>query len=83
MSDLPEAVMNGIETLAKWAARQPDPAKAGGEIAYMLSVAARIRHDGTPEQRAAAAAAVEEWRTAKTGYDDLARRMLAAVGWDQ
>jgi hypothetical protein len=55
-----------METLAKWAAHQPDAAEAGGLVVYMLGKGAEIRRDGTPAQIERARQEIERFR-AKPG----------------
>jgi hypothetical protein len=57
---------HNLETLAKWAAHQPDAAEAGGLVAYMLGKAAEIRRDGAPAQIERARQEIERFR-AKPG----------------
>lgn len=41
-----------IDVLAKWAAKQPDPIKAGTAVVQFLSQVAQVRTEGTAAQKA-------------------------------
>lgn len=82
---------DSIERLAKWAAlgdrdNGPGEHRAGVAVAHMLSLMARVRLEGTPEQRSAA---IEYAKALKTNsgalhpeeLEKLSKHLCRMMGW--